>query len=89
MTVLHPVSNALLDDMKTTAPKRPSRYFQLEEDRRNQIKDRAKMRYRADPDRHRLKRYLHALNAGKVLCPKPETLQRHSIRLVEDGWVSA
>ena len=42
-------------------------------------------RYKAHPEVHRLKRYLHVLNQGKVRCPKAETLRKHSIEIQEDG----
>ena len=62
-----------------------SRYFALDEDARQALRERARERYKAHPEVHRLKRYLHVLNQGKVRCPKPETLRRHSIEIQEDG----
>ncbi len=60
----------------------------MDEESRTALKTRAKERYRANADQHRLKRYLHALNRGKVRCPKEQTLKRHCIELREDGtWI--
>ena len=62
-----------------------SRYFNMDEETRDLLKARARERYRANAETHRLKRYLHCLNAGKVRCPKTETLKRHCIELRDDG----
>ena len=62
-----------------------SRSFAMNEDARDHLKRRAKLRYMLDPERHRLKRYLRCLNAGKVQCPKQSTLLRHGIEPLEDG----
>ena len=62
-----------------------SRYFSMDEEARTALKLRARTRYREHADAHRLKRYLHCLNQGKVRCPNPETLERHGIERMEDG----
>ena len=62
-----------------------SRYFAMDDDARETLKKRARIRYMLDPERHRLKRYLRCLNAGKVQCPKQSTLLRHGIEPKEDG----
>ncbi len=62
-----------------------SRYFAMDEDARETLKKRARLRYMREPERHRLKRYLHCLNAGKVQCPKQSTLMRHGIEPLGDG----
>ena len=56
-----------------------SRYFSMDEHARAALKLRARTRYRERVLEHRLKRYLHCLNQGKVRCPKRETLERHGI----------
>ena len=64
----------------------PSRYFRMAEDARATLKRKARERYYANADVHRLKRYLHCLNAGKVQCPKEVTRKRHCIELQDGMW---
>ena len=69
--------------MDSSAP--TSRYFSMDEHARAALKLRARTRYRERVIEHRVKRYLHCLNQGKVRCPKQETLERHGIERTEDG----
>ncbi len=67
-----------------------SRYMKMDEEMRDHIRARAKERYRASPEEHRMKRYLHALNKGVIRCPKDTTLRKHCVQPTEDGtWTCA
>ena len=58
----------------------------MAEDARATLKRKARERYYANADEHRLKRYLHCLNAGEVRCPNETTLKRHNIELLDGMW---
>ena len=62
----------------------------MDEATRDLIRARAKQRYRENPEGHRRKRYLRALQRGLIRCPKSSTLEKHCVQPMEDGtWACA